>query len=281
MRKLTPGLSPSRIRLAASPRGPGAASRCCDMRSRPQQEATERGDKEGPPRHPRVRRAEAVVLCGSALAGHRWRSASPTVGPALSEVQQNDNTAFLLPRSAESTTVSGLTAAFNPRTPCPCRHLEPAPEGLMLPTRPAHAGSSPVGRPHLCGGLGKALGPSPRRGPAGRPLASRARGRQGAAGAGGLPRRQGFRRRSLGIFTVLFEARPHCRASAKETRHPSGSEGLLTGPGGTARRLRHGVRWHRRHPARRRLGVVLIVTAAFAVAHRGVCRGRPRHFPCA
>ena len=56
----------------------------------------------------------------------------------------------------------------------------------------------------------------------------------------------------LGDSSVLFEGAAALRASAKQTLAPSGLSVYVTGPGGIARRLRHGVRRHRRHPARRR-----------------------------
>ena len=79
----------------------------------PEQEATEREKAHRGTRVRRVVYAVVVVVAWLAIGG----VGGPTVG-RLSEVQQNDNTAFL-PRSAESTTVSGLTAAFNPSTSLP------------------------------------------------------------------------------------------------------------------------------------------------------------------
>jgi RND superfamily putative drug exporter len=79
----------------------------------PEQEATER---EKAHRGTRVRRMVyvlVVVVAWLAIGG----VGGPTVG-RLSEAQQNDNTAFL-PRTAESTTVSRLSARFNPSTSLP------------------------------------------------------------------------------------------------------------------------------------------------------------------
>jgi putative drug exporter of the RND superfamily len=188
----------------------------------PEQEATER---EKAHRGTRVRRLVYVLVVVAA-----WLAiggvGGPTVG-RLSEAQQNDNTAFL-PRSAESTTVSGLTAAFNPSTSLPYFVVIERPEGLTAADQ-ASARRFIAGVPDLTFAVGgKALGPY-----LARPPAAAVPSADGKALLVPVELDADKADEVLGDSSVLFEGAAALRASAKQTLAPSGLSVYVTGPGGT------------------------------------------------
>ena len=223
--------------------------------------------------------AVVVVVAWLAIGG----VGGPTVG-RLSEVQQNDNTAFL-PKSAESTTVSGLTAAFNPSTSLPYFVVIERPEGLTAADQ-ASARRFIAGVPDLTFAVGgKALGPY-----LARPPAAAVPSADGKALLVPVELDADKADEVLGGSSVLFEGAAALRASAKRDAGTLRAERLRDRARWHARRLRHGVRRHRRHPARRRARRRLPDPAdrlpqpdpaLRRPAHRGVRarRGRARHLP--
>jgi RND superfamily putative drug exporter len=188
----------------------------------PEQEATER---EKAHRGTRVRRLVYVLVVVAA-----WLAiggvGGPTVG-RLSEAQQNDNTAFL-PRTAESTTVSQLSARFNPSTSLPYFVVVERAGGLTGADRAAVQGFV-KGVPDLRFAVGgKALGPY-----LSQPPAAAIPSEDGKALLIPVELDADKADEVLGDSSVLFEGAAALRASAKETLAPSGLNVYVTGPGGT------------------------------------------------
>ena len=187
----------------------------------PEQEATER---EKAHRGTRVRRLVYVLVVVAA-----WLAiggvGGPTVG-RLSEVQQNDNTAFL-PRTAESTTVSQLSARFDPSTSLPYFVVVERAGGLTGADRAAVQGFV-KGVPDLRFAVGgKALGPY-----LSQPPVAAIPSEDGKALLVPVELDAGKADEVLGDSSVLFEGAAALRASAKETLAPSGLNVYVTGPGG-------------------------------------------------
>jgi RND superfamily putative drug exporter len=188
----------------------------------PEQEATER---EKAHRGTRVRRMVyvlVVVVAWLAIGG----VGGPTVG-RLSEAQQNDNTAFL-PRTAESTTVSRLSARFNPSTSLPYFVVVERAGGLTGDDRAA-VQRFVKGVPDLrFAAGGTALGPY-----LSQPPAAAVPSEDGKALLVPVELDADKADEVLGGSTVLFEGATALRASAKDTLAPSGLKVYVTGPGGT------------------------------------------------
>ena len=233
---------------------------------------------EGPPRHPRPPRSST----SSSSWPPGWPSgASAAPRSVASGRRSRTTTPRSCPRTAESTDGVPAVGAVQPE------HV-----AAVLRGRRARGRARPARTERRCSASSRGCRTC------GSPSAARRSGRTSSQPpAAAIPSEDGKALlipveldadkadEVLGGSSVLFEGAAALRASAKDTLAPSGLNGLRHRPRRHPRRLRHGVRRHRRHPARRRARRGLPDPAdrlpqpdpaLRRPAHRGVRRWPPR-----